>query len=161
MDYIYVSALRHHQGTEKFSCYDIACQWSLYLQDRLKAFPPHLQISLPDAKELRYAIGKLHWHSHKSEGHSRYSLNVIDGCGRINGEYSERDWWVMQPITGAAKLMGPGGHHSSLNDIFGYSNWRKIIGIRAYAIYISDSFDTYPNVWGSCASCKAIQGSAL
>ncbi|KAF7795849.1 hypothetical protein EIP86_007016 [Pleurotus ostreatoroseus] len=128
MDFIWVSALRHHRGVTPFTTYDIMCQWLVYLLQRLAELPPEFRPSrVPTAEELLWGIGKLHWHSHKPVGHSRFSLNFIPGAGRCDGEGIERRWWVIQPITSSTRMMGPGSRQGTLNDQFGYMNWRNLV----------------------------------
>ncbi|KAK7675926.1 hypothetical protein QCA50_021145 [Cerrena zonata] len=127
MDLIFCSAMRHHPDVDKLNSYDITCQWIIYLIDRISKYPAEYQVNLPDTAMLRWAIGKLHWYAHKQKGHSRYSLNWIPGVGRSDGEGIERRWWDIQPIASSVKMMGPGAHHTFLNDHWGYANWRKTV----------------------------------
>ena len=129
MDLIFCSAMRHHDDVEKVNSYDITCQWLLNLAKRIHEYAPEYQVNLPSAALLRWAIGKLHWYSHKQEGHSRYSLNWIPGVGRSDGEGIERRWWDIQPIANSVKMMGPGARQAFLNDHWGYANWRKTVNL--------------------------------
>ena len=115
--------------TKKLITYDIACQWSVHLVDRIKAFPPHLQIELPD-DDISYSIPKLHFDSHKKIDHSKFSLNYKPGAARTDGEGIERRWWFVQPIAAATVGMGPGRRQSVLEDQWAYSNWRKYVRMR-------------------------------
>lgn len=119
--------MRHHPDVEKLNSYDITCQWIIYLIDRIASYPEEYQVNLPETSLLRWAIGKLHWYSHKQEGHSHFSLNWIPGVGRSDGEGIERRWWDIQPIASSVKMMGPGAHQGFLNDHWGYANWRKLV----------------------------------
>ena len=128
MDYIFVSAMLHHLVVNKFITYDIACQWSKGLVERIAKFPSHLQISLPEEATV-FGIPKLHYHSHKREGHAPFSLNYRLGAGRLDGEGIERRWWWIQPIANSTKGMGPGKRQGVLEDQWGYANWRKYVVI--------------------------------
>ncbi len=129
MDYIFVSAMLHHLVVNKLITYDIACQWSKGLVERISKFPAHMQISLPEDATF-FGIPKLHYHSHKSAGHSIFSLNYRLGAGRLDGEGIERRWWWIQPIANSTKGMGPGGRQGMLEDQWGYANWRKFVMMR-------------------------------
>ena len=129
MDYIFVSAMLHFLVQRKLISYDIACQWSIHLRERIAAFPSHLQIELPEG-EIAYGIPKLHYASHRHFGHSRFSLNFIVGAMRTDGEGIERRWWFIQPIAAATMGMGPGRRQNVLEDQWGYSNWRKTTQLR-------------------------------
>ncbi|TFK81526.1 hypothetical protein K466DRAFT_501978 [Polyporus arcularius HHB13444] len=126
MDYIFVSAMLHHLVVNKLITYDIACQWSKGLVERISKFPAHMQINLPEDATF-FGIPKLHYHSHKSTGHSIFSLNYRLGAGRLDGEGIERRWWWIQPIANSTKVMGPGGRQGMLEDQWGYANWRKFV----------------------------------
>ncbi len=128
MDFIWASALRHYPDVDPMSMYDIMCKWLIYLEERISKLPPEYRPSnIPTKDDLLWAIGKLHWHSHKPVGHSRYSLNFVPGSGRSDGEGIERRWWMIQPITSSTKMMGPGSRQGTLNDQFGYMNWRNLV----------------------------------
>ncbi|KIP01514.1 hypothetical protein PHLGIDRAFT_80473 [Phlebiopsis gigantea 11061_1 CR5-6] len=126
MDYIVASTL---SLVEKYPplvlSYDIACQWSIHLRERLAAFPAHLRIDLPsDGPNLRYAIPKYHFNAHKNKDHNKYSLNFLK-VGRTDGEEVERNWAHHNQTAGSTREMGPGSRQGTLEDHFGYANWRK------------------------------------
>ncbi|KAI0694816.1 hypothetical protein C8Q76DRAFT_634374 [Earliella scabrosa] len=126
MDYIFVSAMLHHLVVNKLITYDIACQWSKGLVERIAKFPAHMQVELPP-EATAFGVPKLHYHSHKREGHAPFSLNYRLGAGRLDGEGIERRWWWIQPIANSTKGMGPGQRQSVLEDQWGYANWRKFV----------------------------------
>ncbi|KAI9068672.1 hypothetical protein FKP32DRAFT_1672009 [Trametes sanguinea] len=128
MDYIFVSALREWLVLKKIVSYDIACQWSKSILERIANFPEHIQIPVPEGSVM-YVIPKLHYSSHQQLGHSKYSLNYRVGCARTDGEGIERRWWWLQPIANSTKVMGPGMRQGVLEDQWGYSNWRKTVDL--------------------------------
>ena len=158
MDYIFVSAMLLCLVEKKIITYDIACQWSVHLLERIKKFPRHLQINVPDGS-LSYAIPKLHWYSHRREAHAHFCLNFLKGVARLDGEGIERRWWWVEPIANAIRGMGPGNRQGILEDLWGYANWRKLVtlgtsrshhgaelGLRLMAVNFSlDSAQSAPN----------------
>ena len=128
MDYIFACTMHDFLCLNNLVSYDIACQWWKGLQDRLAEFPSHLRIPLPDGS-IAYVIPKLHYASHKQEGHSPYSLNYRRGSGRLDGEGIERRWWWIQPMVSSTRVMGPGSRQGVLEDHLSYSNWRKTVEI--------------------------------
>ena len=130
MDFIYASSVGHFPGVERMTTYDIACQWAVHLEERIAQLPEGVRVDVAPFKELRYAIGKLHWHAHKKEDHSRFSLNLVPGSCRTDGEGVERRWGDIYPATLSTKMMGPGGREGVLNDVLAFANWLKIMGIR-------------------------------
>lgn len=131
MDYIFVCAMKEYLVVNKLVSYDIACQWSKSLLERIAKFPDHIQINVPEGS-LSYAIPKLHIQSHIREGHSPYSLNYRKGVGRTDGEGPERRWWDIQPAAASTKVMGPGQRQGVLEDYWGYANWRKKVELREF-----------------------------
>lgn len=155
MDYIFVSSMLSDLVTKKLITYDIACQWSVHLVDRINAFPPHLQIELPE-DDIAYGIPKLHFDSHKKIDHSKFSLNYKPGAARTDGEGIERRWWFVQPIAAATVGMGPGRRQSVLEDQWAYSNWRKYVRMRechTFLAYVS-RFNTHFSLDIKEAPCK-------
>ena len=141
MDYIFLSSMLHNLVVKKLVTYDIACQWSINLFKCVSSFPSHLQMALPE-DDLAYGIPKLHFASHESRDHSKFSLNHKPGAARTDGEGIERRWWFVQPIAAATLGMGPGRRHSVLEDQWGYSNWRKYVNMRkSIPFYFFRSFD--------------------
>lgn len=131
MDYIFACAMLDYLRLNKLVSYDIACQWWKGLSERLAEFPSHLQIPLPDGT-IAYVIPKLHYASHKQDGHSPFSLNFRLGSVRLDGEGIERRWWWIQPVVSSTRVMGPGSRQGVLEDQLSYSNWRKTVEIREY-----------------------------
>lgn len=130
MDWIFAWAISHNPDVDIEILYDIVCQWALHAQERNDELPAHLRIQLPPLSSLRYGIGKLHWHGHKQEGHSQFSLNYKPHNARTDGEGIERRWWDIQPIVASTKMMGPGSRQGTLNDQWNYANHRKLVNLR-------------------------------
>lgn len=131
MDYIVISMLNlRGELTKLVISYDIVCQWALFFRERIKTFPTHMQIELPQGvDELRYAIPKYHFRAHKEKGHNQYSLNLIHGVGRSCGEQIERNWPKHSETAASTREMGPGSRHDTLEDHFGYANWRVYVSL--------------------------------
>ncbi|KAI1788247.1 hypothetical protein LXA43DRAFT_1097465 [Ganoderma leucocontextum] len=85
MDYVFACAMQDFLTLNKLVSYNIAWQWWKGLQDRLAEFPPHLRIPVPDGS-IGYVMPKLHYASHKPEGHPPFSLNFRLGSGRFKAE---------------------------------------------------------------------------
>lgn len=137
MDYVFASMMKHvNPNIHKVASYDIVCQWSRHLEDRLKALPSHIQLNIPEGS-LRYVIPKLHIGSHKLYCQLTYSLNFLPGVGRTDGEGIERSWAAMNPVANSTKEMGPGSRHDTLDDHWSFWNWRKIVTMGTYLIPLS------------------------
>lgn len=127
MDYIFFSTLKLiNSRLKKVASYDISCQWIVHLFERMKSFPPHLSIVVPPGS-IRNVIPKYHFRAHKEEGHNKFSLNLVPGVGRTDGEEIERNWSRHDGTAGSTREMGPGSRHDTLEDHFGYANWQKLV----------------------------------
>ena len=131
MDYIVCSTLALEPRIIRLVLsYDIVCQWAEYFLQRIANFPAHVRITLPDGPgDLRYAIPKYHFRAHKEEGHTQYSLHYMTGVGRVCGEQIERTWPKHSETAGSTREMGPGSRHDTLEDHFGYTNWRVVVSL--------------------------------
>ncbi|KAJ7096584.1 hypothetical protein B0H15DRAFT_773847, partial [Mycena belliarum] len=131
MDYVLASFLRHiSRCLTKFLSYDICCQWSKYLIDRLKALPPHIRLTLVLAL-VRFVIPKLHIYGHKLLCRLYFSLNYTPGAARTDGEGIERPWANIGPVATSTREMGPGSRHDTLDDHWSHWNWQKLVGLGA------------------------------
>ena len=134
MDYVSMSVVsmsavsRQPQspGVRLVLTYDIMCQYIMYLLERIKQLPSHLQVELP-VGEVRYAIPKYHLNGHKEENHNQYSLNFMKGVGRTDGEEVERDWARVDGTAASTREMGPGSREETLEDHFAWNNEEKYI----------------------------------
>ncbi|KAG2137014.1 hypothetical protein DEU56DRAFT_871445 [Suillus clintonianus] len=105
--------------------YDIACQWSKHLWERMSRYPSQIHFS-GDSKILTFLIPKFHLPAHIAACQTSYSLNLIKGMARTDSEAIERGWSNMNPIATSTREMGPGSRHDILDDHFGDWNWRKV-----------------------------------
>ena len=129
MDYIFFSALKGN-GLKNFNVsYDIVCQWSRHLWERMKTLPPDLHFRHVD-KRVTPFVPKFHLPAHVAECQWKYSFNYIKGVARTDGEAPEkRGWSTLNAVASSTKEMGPGHHRDTLDDLIGDSNWKKIVGL--------------------------------
>ncbi|TDL20498.1 hypothetical protein BD410DRAFT_725441 [Rickenella mellea] len=131
MDYIFASAMRHFREGRKLGptvvSYDICCQWSKNLFDRLRRLPDDMFFEV-EIDGIRYAIPKFHILAHLLKCQLNYSLNLMRGVGRTDGENIERGWSKIDAAAGSTKEMGPGSCHDTLNNHWGFTNWLVYIG---------------------------------
>ncbi|KAJ7720607.1 hypothetical protein B0H14DRAFT_3098532 [Mycena olivaceomarginata] len=129
MDYSLVSLLRHHhRRLRKFLLYDICCQWSKYLVDRLKQLPNGIRLDLI-LKLVSFVIPKLHIYGHKLLCQLNFSLNFTLGAAQTDGEGIERPWANIGLVATSTREMGPGSRHDTFNDYWGHWNWEKLTGL--------------------------------
>ncbi|KAJ7808144.1 hypothetical protein B0H14DRAFT_3482660 [Mycena olivaceomarginata] len=129
MDYIFGSILRHHDPLlRKSISYDIVCQWSVFLFERLILLPELVQciLILP---WLVFVIPKMHIHAHTIACTILFSLNLIPGSGQTDGEGIERPWANVGGIASSTRIMGPGARHDAIDDHWSFWNWMKLISL--------------------------------
>lgn len=108
--------------------YDIVCQWSIHLWERMEQFPKHLQIDR-EGKSFRFLIPKFHLPAHIEKCQTAYSFNLTYGVGRTDGEAPERGWSFIDPLSTSTKEMGPASYRETIDDHFSDWNHKKVVGL--------------------------------
>ncbi|KAG2355521.1 hypothetical protein BDR07DRAFT_1453748 [Suillus spraguei] len=126
MDYFFFSTVQHSDEVSILNVsYDIACQWSKHLWDRMSTYPSRLHFER-DRKTMTFLIPKFHLPAHIAACQISFSHNLIKGMGRTDGEAPERGWANIYPVATSTREMGPGARRDTLDDHFGYYNWKKV-----------------------------------
>ena len=116
MDYLFLSTLQHSSDVCVLNVsYDIACQWSKHLWTRMLHFPS--KIHLRNDKIITFVVPKFHLPAHIIACQTTYSLNLIKGMARTDGEAVERGWSNINPIATSTREMGPGSRRDILDTI--------------------------------------------
>jgi len=124
MDYLFFSAMRHHDAIVLNISYDIACQWSKHLWSRMLSLPSALHMDHA-SKNVVFLVPKFHLPAHIEQCQVDFSFNLSRNVGRTDGEAPERGWANMNPIASSTKEMGPGSRRDTLDDHFGDWNWKR------------------------------------
>ncbi|KAF8871241.1 hypothetical protein BD779DRAFT_1613963 [Infundibulicybe gibba] len=125
MDYFFFSSICNTPLIDIVVSYDIACQWSVKLWDRMKTYPHRLQVDSTGQKTFSFLIPKFHLPAHVMACQFTFSFNYNRYVGRTDGEAPERGWSHNNPIASSVKEMGPGSHRDTMDDHFGDWNWKK------------------------------------
>ncbi|KAG2746737.1 hypothetical protein P692DRAFT_201840841 [Suillus brevipes Sb2] len=126
MDYLLFSTLQHSDEVLTLNVsYDIACQWSKHLWARMSKYPSRLHFER-DGKTITFLVPKFHLPAHITACQISFSHNLIKGMGRTDGEAPERGWANINPVATSTREMGPGARRDTLDDHFGYYNWKKV-----------------------------------
>ncbi|KAG1867715.1 hypothetical protein F4604DRAFT_1881617 [Suillus subluteus] len=128
MDYLFFSTLCHTILNTLNVSYDITCQWHKKLWHCMSAFPPSMHLSYT-IKTISFFVPKFHLPAHIEQCQTLFSFNLKSGVGRTDGEVPECGWANIDPITSSTKEMGPGAWRDTLDDYFGDSNWKKVVGL--------------------------------
>ncbi|KAG6819543.1 hypothetical protein H0H93_010895 [Arthromyces matolae] len=124
MDFMFLGSLRDSKIEVLVVSYDIVCQWSVHLQDRMLSYPHELHLS-NSIKHISFLIPKFHLPAHIESCNLLYSFNLTKGVGRTDGEAPERGWANINRIAQSTKEMGPGARHDTIDDHFNDLNWKK------------------------------------
>lgn len=126
IDYIFISSLKRDSVQNIVLSYDIACQWSIKLDDRNRIYQPDVASSLLSTLNIIFLVPKFHLNAHIQRCQLDYSFNLIPGVGRTDGEAPERAWAESNAMAASTREMGPGSRRDTLDDHFGDRNWAKI-----------------------------------
>ncbi|TFK74082.1 hypothetical protein BDN72DRAFT_914121 [Pluteus cervinus] len=127
MDYLFVSNLKRNAPQRVSQSYDIVCQWTKHLLERLALYEPTVSLNL--RHDFNFFIPKWHIAAHRASCQTDYSFYWSPYVGRTDGEAPERGWAAMNSIASSTKEMGPGSRRDTLDDFFGDYNWRKVIAV--------------------------------
>jgi Kyakuja-Dileera-Zisupton transposase len=128
MDFSLLSSIRSFPNLLVTVSYDIMCQYSKKLYQRIAAYPQILHTLTPFPR-YQLLVPKFHLAAHKQDCVWSFSYNYAIGVGRTDGEGVKCNWSTQNSLSGSTKKMGPGIHRDTLDDHFGDHNWWKIISI--------------------------------
>lgn len=131
MDYLFWKSLQDSEILMLVVSYDIACQWSKYLRERMDKLDHYFWI-FDGRAHIVYLVPKFHLPTHVTACRNRFSFNFTKGVGRTDGEAPERGWAEVNPLAPSTKEMGPGSRRDTLDAHFGDYNWRKVVGMGAF-----------------------------
>jgi hypothetical protein len=120
--------------------YDIACQWSRNLKDRIRQLPSIMQPPNRVIDSTKFVIPKMHIYGHGKSCQTRYSLNFLKYSARTDGEDPERWWAHINPVTTSTREMGPGSRQDTIDDHAAAWNFCKIIGFGEYLIIFFSAY---------------------
>lgn len=129
MDYMFLSSLQNHTLLEVVASYDIACQWTRRLFERMARYGWKITYDERDVTYL-FLIPKFHLPAHQESCQTSFSFNLLPKVGRTDGEAPERGWFFVDPLATSTREMGPGSRRDVLDDSFGDYNWQKICRMR-------------------------------
>ena len=143
MDYIFWSSLKGNVAKRVVVSYDITCSWHKNLMSRCASLPLHLfeqqnpafptmPLRSVDTILFNFVILKFHISAHGEDCQDKFSLNYHTNMAHTDGENIERGWAWMNPASLSTREMGPGAHHDTLDDQWGYWNWRILIQLGMY-----------------------------
>jgi hypothetical protein len=131
MDYLFYHSIQQSRLKNFIISYDIACQWSINLKERMFAFDDEFFL-FNGVTQVKFFVPKFHLPAHISACRSKYSFNYGKGVGRTEGEAPERGWSDTNALAPSTREMGPGSRRDTLDYHFGDHNWQKVTGMGRY-----------------------------
>lgn len=128
MDYLFASCLAGTQVHSVVASYDVACQWYKNFWSRMRELPSRLQLKLRPS-ELLFKVPKFHLEAHEAKCQPPFSFHYTKWIGNVNGEGVERLWAFLKGAGPSTVEMGPGNRRGTMDDLCGFTNWRKTVGL--------------------------------
>ena len=136
MDYLFFSSVANTNFDRLIMSYDITCQWSVHLWERMRSYPHRIQINT-ERKTIIFLVPKFHLPAHIAACQTVFSFNLTRGVSRTDGEAPERRWANINPVAAQTKQMGPASHQETIDDHFGDWNHQKVLGFGEYDLLAS------------------------
>ncbi|KAK0471765.1 hypothetical protein IW261DRAFT_1571641 [Armillaria novae-zelandiae] len=106
MDLGYLTVVKRFAGIPHIvTSYDIACQWSVNLEERINIYGDFMRPKI--AEKEKYCMS---FHIH---------------VGENDGEAPERSWAISNGVAASMREIGPGHRRKKLDQHFGDFNWHK------------------------------------
>ncbi|KAK0500890.1 hypothetical protein EDD18DRAFT_1348323 [Armillaria luteobubalina] len=123
MDFGYLTAVKRFTGVPRIvTSYDIACQWSINLEERINIYGDFMRPKIP--KKV-YLVPKFHLPGHIKDCQEKYCMSFHIHVGENDGEAPERSWAISNGVAASTREMGPGHRRKKLDQHFGDFNWHK------------------------------------
>ncbi len=139
MDYIFLNRLAQNTPTQIVVSYDIACQWSKKLFERIAIYPNTMTLS-QGPNQMTFLVPKFHLPTHIVRCHAKYSFWKTPYMGQTDGEAPERGWDHTNRLAGSVKNMGPGSYLDTVDDHLGDYNHRKATLLGTSSVFASVSY---------------------
>ncbi|KAJ6602997.1 hypothetical protein B0H10DRAFT_1744156, partial [Mycena sp. CBHHK59/15] len=104
--------------------YDIACQYGKNFWTRMQSLPAAMHLLIDHAR-VWFKVPNFHLPLHKPPCHSPYSFHYMWGMGQTHRETVEQNWEFTNRTASSTKMMGLGSWFVTLEDLFGFHNWRQ------------------------------------
>jgi|ERR1700691_4403508 hypothetical protein len=133
MDYLFFSSLLYTTLITLIISYDICCQWSVNLWQRMLHFPPTYHVDTTTTSTT-FVVPKFHLPAHVAKCQTAFSFNFTRWVGSTDGEAPERGWADINQAASSTKEMGPGSRRDTIDDHFGDWNWKKVVSMGEHRI---------------------------
>ncbi|KAJ7306865.1 hypothetical protein DFH08DRAFT_720597 [Mycena albidolilacea] len=129
MDFIAFSAILNTVIFYLILSYDIACQYYKNFWSRMESLPDDMRLRVEHSR-VWFKVPNFHLPPHLPACHSAFSFHYMWGAGRTHGETIEQNWEFTNGAAAFTKMMGFGTWFATLEDIFGFHNWHRLVSAR-------------------------------
>ena len=133
VDFVFVSALQAYLDLDSIiACYDIICQYIINFRKRMvdeftdemiKELASIISAKLP---QIVAGVGNYHLRMHIKNCQKKFSLHLLPGACKDDGEWDERNWGIISPTSLRLKEMTIGHREDTLNDISDDQNVQRV-----------------------------------
>jgi hypothetical protein len=88
-----------------------------------------MQLKLPQHK-VWWKVPNFHIGGHILKCRSVFSFHWMWGTGMTTCEGVEQNWAFSNGVSGSTRLMGPGSRQATLEDVFGFHNYDRLLAMR-------------------------------
>lgn len=128
MDFVLLACLMGLRILLLVLSYDVACQYAIKFWERMAKMPTAMQLKLPQHK-VWWKVPNFHIGGHIVKCRSAFSFHWMWGAGMTTGEGVEQNWAFSNGVVGSTRLMGPGSRQATLEDVFGFHNYDRLLAM--------------------------------
>ncbi|KAF8129441.1 hypothetical protein K438DRAFT_2136914 [Mycena galopus ATCC 62051] len=128
MDFLLLGCLIGFRLLLLILSYDIACQYAINFWRCMTGLPERMRLSIPPSN-VWWKVPNFHLPDHKHVCHSPYSFHWTPGVGLSHGDGVEQNWAFSNGAASSTRLIGPGSRHATLEDIFGFHNYDRLLAM--------------------------------
>ncbi|KAF7372421.1 CxC2 domain-containing protein [Mycena venus] len=128
MNFLLLSVLFRLQLLCIVISYDIACQYNTTFWECMKRLFVKLKQSM-----VSWKVPNFHLHAHKLNCHGPFSFHFMWGTGMTH----KQNWAFSNGVVASTRLMGPGAQQATLEDVFGFHNYDRVLGFLPKCLAVS------------------------
>ncbi|KAJ7801932.1 hypothetical protein B0H14DRAFT_3489073 [Mycena olivaceomarginata] len=128
MDFVLLACLMGLHILLLVLSYDVACQYAIKFWERMAKMPAAMQLKLPQHK-VWWKVPNFHIGGHIVKCRSVFLFHWMRGAGMTTGKGVEQNWAFSNGATGSTRLMGPGSRQATLEDVFGFHNYDRLLAM--------------------------------
>jgi hypothetical protein len=129
MDFVVLSTLMMFAMAWLVFGYDITCQYVIKFWECMAMMPEAMHLKLPPANNW-WMVPNFHLPDHVTKCRPPFSFHWMQGGGMTNSEGIEQNWAFSNGAVASTRLMGSGSRQVTLEDVFGFYNYDRLLAMR-------------------------------